>query len=223
MKQIILPIVVALIASGCCQTPPPVVTLPPGQLGESPTLTGKAENWVGRALTLKLEVQQGRGAGAGLNYLGNGTVDAAGNFSILLPGLTQMQPYLQTAKDFYDAATCPTVKIAPTDVKVSNAVNLAVFDGPSLIGRITLEPSRFSIVGDEFAALLFYDRTAMFNVTCTPSGLTNHLDARVGLGWNVDVNELYAPGLSHEFVDALPAGIKWTYSSLSVTTTRDQP
>jgi hypothetical protein len=60
-------------------------------------------------------------------------------------------------------------------------------------------------------------------VTCTPSGLTNHLDARVGLGWNVDVNELYAPGLSHEFVDALPDGIKWTYSGVAVTTVRGQP
>jgi hypothetical protein len=207
-----------LLLVACPPCPLTIPALPPGQLGETPILTGKAENWIGRVLTIKAEIQKGRGASKVIDYLGNGTIDAAGNFSILMPGLMQMQPYLETSGDpaFYDPANCVRISITPPDVKSSYAVYLSVFDGTNRIGQLTLEPSRFTVVGDEFAALLFFDKNSIFNVTCTFDGSTNHLDARFGLGWNIDLNELYAPNNSHETVGALPASIKWTYSILPV-------
>ena len=124
-----------------------------------------------------------------------------------------MNPLLESAKDAFPSARCPTVKIAPNDLRNSNAANLAVFDGGTLIGRITLEPSVFATVGDEFAALIFFDKAAELNVVCTGT-LTNHLHTSVGLGWNYDINELYAPNLAHEYVGILPENIKWKYAAL---------
>jgi hypothetical protein len=198
-----------LVACPCPTLIPPLM---PGQLGETPTLTGTAANWNGSAKTIKLEVQ--KPVLGTLEYLGAGTIDAAGKFSIVLPGRTVMNPYLENSKDVYKPANCPTIKVGPSDVRGSSIVNLAVFDGATKIGLISLKPDQLNAVGDTYAALLFFDKAADFNVVCSTGVSTNHLHASVGLGWNYDINELYAPNLSHEFVGTLPEGIKWTHSIL---------
>jgi hypothetical protein len=195
-----------------CPCPVPVIPLPPGQLGETPTLTGTADKWIGSAKTIKLEVQ--KPVSGTLEYLGDGTIDAAGKFSIVLPGTAVMNPYLGNSKAAFKPASCPTIKVNPSDVRGSFIVNLAVFDDTTLIGRISLKPDQLAAVGDSYAALLFFDKNAEFNVVCTGDASTNHLHSSVGLGWNYDINELYAPNLTHEFVGVLPENIKWTYSSL---------
>jgi hypothetical protein len=188
-----------------------VPVLPPGQLGETPTLTGIAANWSGLSKTIKLEVQ--KPVSGTLEYLAAGTIDAAGKFSIVLPGTTVMNPYLETSKDVYKPTNCPTVKVSPSDVRGSSIVNLAVFDGVTKIGLISLKPDFNTTVGDNYAALLFFDKAAEFNVVCSSGASTNHLHSSVGLGWNYDINELYAPNLAHEFVGVLPENIKWTYTA----------
>lgn len=194
-----------------CPCPVPVIPLPPGQLGETPTLTGQVASWIGAAKTIKLEVQ--KPVLGTFEYLGGGTVDAAGKFSIVLPGTAAMNPYLESSKAAYKPTSCPTIKVNPPDVRGSFIVNLAVFDGTTKIGLISLKPDQLAAVGDVYAALLFFDKNAEFNVVCTGTS-TNHLHSSVGLGWNYDINELYALNLSHEFVGALPENIKWTYSSV---------
>ena len=72
-------------------------------------------------------------------------------------------------------------------------------------------------VSDEYAALLFFNLPESFNVVCTQNGRTNHFHTDVGFGWNINVNEMYAPNLSHEFVDQYPAKVYWTYSSLKAS------
>jgi hypothetical protein len=203
-------LVLIAVFTGCCN--PPTLPSPAGQLGETPILSGKAQNWLGRALTIKLEVTK-RSAISALEYVATGSIDAAGNFSIALPGRTTMQPYLESAIGAFNSSTCPTIKVSPNTVKNSNAVALAVFDGNTKLGYIALEPSRFSQVGDTFVALVFFDAPANFQVVCTGT-ITNHLHTDVGLGWNYDINELYAPNLSHEYVGKLPEGTAWTYSDL---------
>jgi hypothetical protein len=195
-----------------CPCPPLIPPLPPGQLGETPTLTGTAEKWIGSVKTIKLEVIK-PGSGT-LEYLGGGTIDATGKFSIVLPGTAVMNPYLENSKAAFKPANCPTINVNPPDVRGSFIVNLAVFDGATKIGLISLKPDQLAAVGDSYAALLFFDKNAEFNVVCTGGVSTNHLHSSVGLGWNYDINELYAPNLTHEFVGALPENIKWTYSSL---------
>jgi hypothetical protein len=189
-----------------CQT---IIVSLPSQLGETPTLQGKAENWVGRALTIKLEVP----IDSRLEYPATGSIDTDGSFRIALPGRAVMAPFLTNSKAAFKPEFCQTVNVQPETAKGSNAVQLAVFDGSNLIGRIALEPSRFSQVGDVFAALLFTDQAASFNVTCASDTITNHLHADVEVGWYFDINEIYAPKLAHEYVGALPRNIKWTYSS----------
>jgi hypothetical protein len=195
-----------------CPCPPLIPPLPPGQLGETPTLTGTAANWSGSAKTIKLEVI--KPVSGTLEYLGAGSIDAAGKFSIVLPGTAAMNPYLENSKAAYKPASCPTIKVNPPDVRGSFIVNLAAFDGATKIGLISLKPDQLTAAGDSYAALLFFDKAADFNVVCTTGASTNHLHASIGLGWNYDINELYAPNLSHEFVGALPENIKWTYSSV---------
>jgi hypothetical protein len=194
-----------------CPCPPLIPPLPPGQLGETPTLTGTAEKWIGSVKTIKLEVIK-PGSGT-LEYLGAGTIDTTGKFSIALPGTAAMNPYLENSKAAFKPASCPTIKVNPPDVRGSFIVNLAVFDGATKMGLISLKPDQLTTVGDSYAALLFFDKNAEFNVVCTGTS-TNHLHSSVGLGWNYDINELYAPNLTHEFVGVLPENIKWTYSSL---------
>ena len=194
-----------------CPCPPLIPPLPPGQLGETPTLTGIADKWLGTAKTIKLEVQ--KPVSGTLEYLGAGTIDAAGKFSIALPGMAAMNPYLEDSKAAYKPADCPTINLSPADVRGSFIVNLAVFDGATKIGLISLKPDLNTTVGDSYVALLFFDKAADFTVVCTSGVAYNHLHASVGLGWNYDINELYAPNLSHEYVGDLPASIKWTYSS----------
>ena len=205
-------IAISFLISSCFQTLP--TPLPPGQIGETPSLTGQAANWINRALSIKLELQKGTGTTATLEYLSAGSIDAAGNFSIVLPDKTTMNPFLQTAKNFFPSTVCPRVEIIPDDLRDSNAAIIAVFDGSTLIGRLSLEPSVFSNVGDVFAALIFFDKAAELNVDCAGS-INNHLHTRVGLGWNFDISEMYAPNLAHEYVDNLPKKIKWTYAGVT--------
>jgi hypothetical protein len=199
----------ALVA---CPCPVLVIPLPPGQLGETPTLTGIANKWIGTTETIKLEVIK-PGSGT-LEYLDGGTIDTAGKFSIVLPGTAAMNPYIENSKAAFKPASCPSIKVNPPDVRGSFIVNLAVFDGATKIGIISLKPDQLVAVGDSYAALLFFDKNAEFNVVCTGGASTNHLHSSVGLGWNYDISELYAPNLTHEFVGALPENIKWTYSNL---------
>ena len=198
-------------------TPPPPAppALPPGQLGETPLLTGKAENWVGRALTIRVELRKDSGATSSFEYLGNGTVDAAGNFSIKMPGRTEMAPFVYPATDFFPSSKCSDVEVTPADVRDSYGARLAVFDSTTLIGRIGLTPDNWADTttpGQVFAALLFFDKAASFDVTCTEGSFTNHMHTDVGLGWNIDVNELYAPNLAHEYVGAMPKNVRWAYT-----------
>jgi hypothetical protein len=101
MKRIISIGLLTFIATSCTQPLPVVVApaLPPGQLGETATLTGKADKWIGAAKTIKLEVLNP--INRKYEYLQTGTIDAAGIFSILLPGKTIMAPYLENNKEVY--------------------------------------------------------------------------------------------------------------------------
>jgi hypothetical protein len=194
-----------------CPSQPPIPTLAPGQLGETATLTGTADKWIGSAKTIKLEVL--KAVTRAPEYLEMGTIDAAGNFSISLPGTAAMNPYLENSKAAYASVNCPTLKVNPSDVRGSYIVNIAVFDGTTKIGLLSLKPDQSIAVGDIYAALLFTDKTADFDVVCTQGGYTNHVHSRVEKGWYYDLNELYTANLGHEYIDTLPANIKWTYSS----------
>ncbi len=198
-----------------CPLPLPTQSVTPGQLGQTPTLSGTAANWIGTNKTIKLEVQKGSGASASFEYLSSGSIDAAGKFSIDLPGNAEMNPYLELVSDAYKPTDCPNIQINPANARDSFMVNLGVFDGTKLIGRLKLQPDQLNAVGDVVAALLFVDRASEINLTCTQNGLTNHLHAKLNGGWFYDINELYAPNLAHEFVDALPSSIQWTYTPAS--------
>jgi hypothetical protein len=211
----ILPLLLLPLTLTACPLLTLIPVLPPGQLGETPTLTGTAANWSGLSKTIKLEVQ--KPVSGTLEYLGAGTIDAAGKFLIVLPGTSVMNPYLETSKDVYKPTNCSTINVNPADVRGSSIVNLAVFDGTTKIGLISLQPDQLTTVGDHFAALLFFDKAADFNVACRAGVAYNHLHTSVGLGWNYDINELYAPNLSHEYVGGLPSTIKWTYAGSSLT------
>jgi hypothetical protein len=194
-----------------CPSQPPTPTLAPGQLGETATLTGTADKWINSAKTIKLEVL--KAVTRTPEYIEMGTIDAAGNFSITLPGTAVMNPYLENSKGAYASVTCPTLKVTPPDTRGSYSVNIAVFDGTTKIGLLSLKPDQTTEVGDIAATLLFIDKAANFDVVCSQGGYTNHLHAHVDAGWFYNQDELYAPNLGHEYIDALPANIKWTYSS----------
>jgi hypothetical protein len=198
-----------------CPPPLPAPSLPPGQMGQTPTLSGTAANWIGTSNTIKLEVQKGSGSSAVFEYLGSGSIDATGKFSIVLPGNADMNPYLELVSEAYKPTDCPSIHINPPNARDSFMVNLGVFDGAKLIGRLKLQPDQLNDVGDVVAALLFVDRASELNLTCKQNGLTNHLHAKLEGGWFYDLNELYAPNLAHEFVDALPPSIQWTYLAAS--------
>lgn len=213
IRSLGLALIAGAMAACCPPVKPPM--LPPGQLGESPTLSGKADNWIGKALSIRLELRKNSGSGSTLELLSSGTIDAAGSFSMKLPGLAEMASFVYTAKDFFPVSRCSSTDITPDDVKISYAPRLAVLDGPTLIGYISLGPDGFSNLTTPkqvFAALLFFDKAADLNTTCGENGFSNHLHATAGLGWNIDVNELYAPNLAHEYIGAMPKTIRWVYA-----------
>jgi hypothetical protein len=195
---------VSLLLASCCP-------LPPGQLGEEPVLNGKAEEWVGRALTIKLELRRDIGATHTFEVLGNGTVDAAGNFTIKLPGLSAMAPFLVTASNFFSG--CSNVDIVPSDVRDCYAPRLAVFDGSNLIGRIFLKPDNVGSFPPRqvLVVLIFFDKATDFDVTCTDAEGTDHEHFTAGLGWNIGVSELYGPNLVHTYIGAMPKESRWVY------------
>jgi hypothetical protein len=210
MRIAVMLLMLSLLVSACV---PSLWREVRGQLGETPTLRGKAENWLGRALTIKLALRQY--PSKVIDFVGSGTVDAAGNFSIILPGVTPMQPYLVPSLLGYQTISppCARLEIDPSSTKISYALNLAVFDGGLKVGQITLEPNKFDSPGDVFAALLFVDQDVDWNIICSEADLTNHLHSRILKGWFYDINEYYTTGQAHEYVDWLPSSIRWTFAA----------
>jgi hypothetical protein len=200
-------VALSLMLSSCW----PVLTRPAaGQLGEPALLTGRAENWLGRPLTIKLGLR--RITPRVTEYVGGGTINAAGDFSILLPGLAQMAPYIGPIAPNYAMGTCSKLSVIPVSAQNSYSAHLGVFDGTTQVGRISLEPSTNVQVGDVITVLQFVDRDTDINVVCSDAGLTNHFHQHLAKGWFFDVSEWSDTTHFHEYVDDIPNTNRWTFA-----------
>jgi hypothetical protein len=209
-KHVLILIALSLSLSSCWPTPSRQAR---GQLGEPALLTGRADNAPGRALSLKLELR--RRPSRVIDFVGNGSINAAGDFSIALPGLAQMRPYIDPLEPRYQRlGTCRKISVTPSSTQTSEKFNLAVFDGATQVGRISLEPSVNNVLGDVATFILFTDQDVDINVVCSQDTITNHFHAHIDKGWFVDINEWYDTANLHEFVDEIPNVNRWQYSSL---------
>lgn len=192
-------------------------------LGDQPTLTGQLDGW-NRGTGFTLQVSVLRASSPPLStVIASAPIDAAGNFSITLPGSATLTPLLtaQHVDQTQMLASCSgNVQVTPSDFAAAAAFFTAV-NGTSALS-VTLgngvsgNTSGLQII----AGYTYVDRdfSEVGTLACNASGAMQQSTADVHLktGWNREVLSLMldtAAGMitSSTSTGPLPDGVKWMF------------
>jgi hypothetical protein len=192
-------------------------------LGDQPTLTGQIEGWDrGAGFTLRASVLK-TVSPLMTTVIASAPIDAAGNFSITLPGSAVVGPLLTTQHS--DPSQLPPgctgdLQVNPQDF----AGTSALFDAVSGTTTLSVSLSNLGTApagGVQISAGFAYaDRevSETGTLTCSFSGFTQQstADAHLKAGWNREVlqltmNAAAKMATSSVSTGPLPDGVKWRF------------
>lgn len=197
-------------------------------LGGQPTITGQLEGWNrGAGFTLQANVLK-TFTPPEVALIASAPIDAAGNFSITLPGAATVTPFLMTTRA--DPSQIGTDCMGDLKVEpVEYAGTGAMFSAVSGATRLSVSLSNGVAPGPNAEQVLvgfaYFDRdlTETGSLTCTTTGtggatrqVQSSGNASFKVGWNHEIVALKndASGQVSSLAVStglLPAGLKWTF------------
>ncbi len=192
-------------------------------LGDQPTITGQLDGWNrGTGFTLQASVLKA-GAPPLSTVIAGAPIDAAGNFSITLPGSATLTPLLTTqhVDQTQISATCSgNVQVTPSDFAAAAALFTAVNGTTTLSVTLGNGASGTTSGLQLIAGYTYVDRdfSETGTLTCNAGGAMQQSTADVHLkaGWNREVLSLMldtAAGMitANTSTGPLPDGVKWMF------------
>ena len=192
-------------------------------LGDQPTVTGQLEGWdLGTGFMIQGSVLKPSGA---LEYaiVASAPVDAAGNFSLVLPGGSVMSDLLRNEPRGFEKlpeGCMGSIQAEPQSVAFAT-LDLRVFQGNTDVSvRQNSDLEKQPFTGETRGEFLYADREYVetSNVSCQRSPADGIVDkATTNLhfkaGWNQTISSFSLPerGERHSsyWTGAPPEGVKW--------------
>lgn len=196
-------------------------------LGDQPTITGQLEGWNrGAGFTLQANVIK-TASPPELALIASAPIDAAGNFSITLPGSATLAPFLMTRRaDPSEIGTdcMGDLKVEPSEYAGTGAIFSAVSGATRLTVSLGNEATTAPNAEQTQVTFAYLDRdlSQTGSVTCnaaTTSGtrpFKSSANASFKVGWNHEIvilkNDSSGALSSLDVATGpLPAGLKWTF------------
>lgn len=188
-------------------------------LGDQPTITGQLDGWNrGTGFTLQASVLKTIIPPV-TTVIASAPIDAAGNFSITLPGSAILNPLLTTQHSDPSQLPAPctgNIQVTPSDFAGTTALFTAVS------GTTTLSVSLGSVGnGPQITAAYAYvdrDVSETGTLTCNYSSVMQQsvADVHFKAGWNLELlqqnlNTAAGMATSSTSTGPLTDGVKWTF------------